>query len=408
MMELRRIVMNRWWLVMLIAVVVGTGGAKPKAPTAPKPPPPPPTPTAPANALSGLTPDQITAFNIGQTSFATQETPALGLGPIFNGKSCGECHPGGNGSTRTGNIIGSGTADQYNAGGPVIQVNAIQGFRPEAVPNNIPVGVRRAMTTQGLGLVAALTDAAILAEQTRQQNNFPAIAGKANIVTDAITGQTRVGRVGQKCQHPNPTSFAAEANLREMGITTPFFPDEEAQYNNPSALSGNPDPSVNSDGTQVIQYGNFMTFLAPPKSNPPTTSSARTTVSQGATIFNNLGCANCHSPSWTTGNNSINALDEKTFRPYSDFLLHDMGAAGDQVQQGTDSNGQPIPGSWMRTTPLWGVRLNSVLWHDGSVKQGDYASCINKHLGQGLGAKSAYQSLSSSQKSALVAFLNSL
>jgi CxxC motif-containing protein (DUF1111 family) len=400
MMKLRRIMMNRWWLVLLVAIVAGA--AKPKAPSAPTPPAPP------ANALSGLTPNQIAAFNAGQAAFATAENPGSGLGPIYNGKSCGECHPGGSGSTRLGHIIGSGTAAQFNDGGPVIQSSAIQGFTPEAVPTDVPVGVRRSMTTQGLGLVGALTDAAILAEQTRQQNVLPSIAGAANIVTDAITGQTHVGRIGQKCQHPNAYSFSAEATLRELGLTTPFFPNEEAPYNNPSLLSGNPKAGLNDDGTKVMQWGDFMTFLAPPKSNPPTTNSSRTTVSQGATIFANLGCADCHSPSWTTGSNSINALDQKTFHPYSDFLLHDMGDSGDQIQQGTDSNGQPIPGSWMRTTPLWGVRLNATLWHDGSIKQGDYAGCINKHLGQGLAAKAAYQSLSSSQKQALVAFLNSL
>lgn len=399
MTKLQRLISTICILAIPLLIIVTV------AQTAPQPAVPPPPP---AVALPGLTPDQLAAFNVGQTGFATVENPQTGLGPIFNGKNCGECHPGGSGSSRTGNIIGSGTADQFNAGGPVIQGSAIQGFAPEALPTNIPIGVRRSMTTQGLGLVGALTDPAILAEQTRQQHLLPLTAGKANIVTDAITGETRVGRIGQKCQHPNASSFAAEASLRELGITTPFFPNEEAPYNNPSLLSGNPDSDVNNDGTKVLQWGNFMTFLAPPPPNAPVSSKDKSTVKQGATIFANIGCANCHSPTWTTGSNSIDALSQKTIYPYSDFLLHDMGASGDQVQQGTDSNGRLIPGSWMRTTPLWGVRLNSVLWHDGSVKQGDYASCINKHAGQGLLSRSAYQRLSSSQKQALVAFLNSL
>lgn len=399
MAGLHRVIFNRWSF-MLVVLVIGSAQRRPPAPPAP--------PRLPIGALPGLTGDQINSFNRGNTAFNAQETPQNGLGPVFNGRSCAECHPNGGGSTRISNVIGTAGAAQIDAGGPVIQVSANRGFRAEPIPTTMTVGRRRTMITLGLGLVGAISDSDILAEQTRQQNVLPLIAGKANIVTDAVTGDTRVGRVGQKAQHPNSTSFAAEAYLREMGITTPFFPNEEAPFNNPSLLSGNPVTRINDDGDDVLLFGIYMDLLAPPASNAPTSNNARTQVNQGATIFANIGCANCHTPTWTTASNSINALSQKQISPWSDFLLHDMGASGDQIPQGTDSNGQPIPGSWMRTTPLWGTRLNPALWHDGSVRQGDYAGAINKHAGQGLDSKTAYQSLSSSQKQALTAFLNSL
>lgn len=359
-------------------------------------------------SLKGLTSAETSAFRAGQTQFGVVLTPAQGLGPIFNGRSCGECHPNGAGSTRKSNIIGLASAAQVSAGGPVIQVSAIAGFRAETVPRNITVAVRRSMTTQGLGLIGGITDQDILAEQLAQQNLAPHLAGKANMVTDAVTGGLRVGRVGQKSQHPNAASFAAEAYLRENGITTPFFPNEEAPFNNQALLTGNPAPRLNDDGGNVAKFANFMNLLAPPASNPPTTTSTKTQVNRGWQVFANSGCADCHKETWTTGSNSVAALNQVTFKAWSDFLLHDMGAAGDQLQQGTDSNGQPIPGSWMRTTPLWGVRLNTSLWHDGSIRQADYASAINKHAGQAINAKLSYQALSSSDKQALVAFLNSL
>src|SRR5262249_13624260 len=119
-------------------------------------------------------------------------------------------------------------------------------------------------------------------------------------------------------------------------------------------------------------------------------------------------CAVCHHPTWTTATSDDASLSEITFSPYSDYLLHDMGASGDQIQQGTDTTGQPIPGSWMRTTPLWGVGSNPVLWHDGSVRQGDFAAAINKHDGQGAAAKAAFNALTKTQQRSLLLFLKSI
>ena len=44
------------------------------------------------NPLPGLTPAQLGDFNDGLEEFMEEETPEDGLGPVFNGKSCAECH----------------------------------------------------------------------------------------------------------------------------------------------------------------------------------------------------------------------------------------------------------------------------------------------------------------------------
>lgn len=362
----------------------------------------------PEGALPGLTAAQITAFEAGREAFDEVEGAADGLGPIFNGRSCGECHPRGGGSERISNIVGSSGQRQLAAGGPVIQLNALPGFKAEPVPRDVPVGRRRAMTTQGLGLIGAVPDVAILAEQNRQQTQFPQVAGVANIVIDVVTKQRRVGRIGQKSQHANSTSFAAEAYLREMGITTPFFPKEEAPFNIPGNLIGNPMPSINDDGEDVTKFGTFMDLLAPPRRNLPADAAARQAILLGGQIFQTIGCASCHTPAWMTGDHTVAALHRQRFEVWSDFLLHDMGTSGDQISQGTASNGQAIPGSWMRTTPLWGCRINPALWHDGSVKQGDYVGAIRQHDGQGRAAAQQFQALQQFQRDALLAFLNSL
>ena len=99
-------------------------------------------------------------------------------------------------------------------------------------------------------------------------------------------------------------------------------------------------------------------------------------------------------------------MNNQVIWPYSDFLLHDMGPSGDQIPQGTNSNSQPIPGSWMRTTPLWGVSTNTNLWHDGTANS--VSAAISKHAGQAAGSLTLYNQLSSSSKQDLLSFLNSL
>lgn len=368
---------------------------------------PPPIPPVPGTPLSGLTSAQQQLFKQGQTAFQKTWTAATGLGPIFNDVNCNACHPGGNGSFAQGHIIGDGQV-QYSLGGPAIQIRSLSGFTKEAVPTTVPVAIRRSMTNRGLGLVGNIPDDAILALQSAQQASDPTTAGQANIVKDAITGATRVGRVGQKCQHPNSTSFAAEAFLREIGVTTPYFPNEEAPYNNPANLTGNPAPGLNDSGTIVIQAGNFMDLSAPPKpKSTPTTTTQKNSVARGSNIFSSIGCATCHYPSWTTGTStSVAVLNNQVIHPYSDFLLHDMGPSGDQVPQGTNMNGQPIPGSWMRTTPLWGVGNNVNLWHDGTTN--NIPAAITRHAGQAAGSVTLYNQLSSSSKQDLLNFLNSL
>lgn len=366
--------------------------------------PPRPLPN-PANALPGLSQTQIQAFLNGQDAFQDVEEAGDGLGPIFNGKSCAECHPNGGGSTRISNIIGDGTT-QWQMGGPVIQLFAITGYEPEEVPATVTVGRRRAMTTLGLGLIGAVADQDILNEQANQHLTTPWSAGVANIVTDAVTGEQRVGRIGQKSQHPNSTSFAAEAYLREMGITTPFFPHEEAPYNNPASLVNNPLPGINDDGEDVLAFGTYMDLLAPPHASP-VPKQKLASVARGSQTFVAIGCASCHRPTWTTAAvNGNPALSLKTFSPYSDFLLHDLGQNGDQIPQGTNASGQPIPGSWMRTTPLWGVSTNTKFWHDASVDT--IAGAVGLHGGQGAGSKNLYNLLPPPAKQDLINFLSSL
>jgi CxxC motif-containing protein (DUF1111 family) len=129
-----------------------------------------------------------------------------------------------------------------------------------------------------------------------------------------------------------------------MGITTPLFPDESCPQGDCSRLAAcDPVPGVDDDMEDVELFRDFMAFLAPP-------SRGRVTASAfyGAKVFDDVGCAGCHVPALTSGTSQTAALSQKVFRPYSDFLLHDMGALGDGIVQGN------ARGRDMRTAPLWG------------------------------------------------------
>jgi CxxC motif-containing protein (DUF1111 family) len=59
----------------------------------------------------------------------------------------------------------------------------------------------------------------------------------------------------------------------------------------------------------------------------------------------------------------------------------------------------------MRTAPLWGLRFRTLFLHDGRTSSPTTA--ITQHAGQGAAA-SAFNSLSATSKSNLIAFLQSL
>jgi hypothetical protein len=130
----------------------------------------------------------------------------------------------------------------------------------------------------------------------------------------------------------------------------------------------------------------------------------------GEGVFNAIGCNKCHIAEWTTPNDKSleEAIRGKVIRPYSDFLLHDMGLLGDGVQEG-DANE-----SEMRTPTLWNLRTRDPMLHDGRAAGGTFASRVEAAIlahgpfGEGAASAAAYEALPALQKVQLVAFLDSL
>jgi CxxC motif-containing protein (DUF1111 family) len=138
-----------------------------------------------------------------------------------------------------------------------------------------------------------------------------------------------------------------------------------------------------------------MTLLAPPPRGPIGGNEI-----VGEAIFVAIACSACHTPVLVTGQSPIAALRLKAFQPFSDFLLHDMGSLGDGIVQG-DARARD-----MRTAPLWGLRTQTRLLHDGRATTIEQA--IQAHEGQGAAARNRFRALPTDSRARLMAFLNSL
>ena len=165
---------------------------------------------------------------------------------------------------------------------------------------------------------------------------------------------------------------------------------------------------VNELQDDVANFTFFMAHLAPPTQMAIAAGSA---ADRGRTLFNSasLQCAGCHrsDPDIFVSTSAGGIQAGIVFTPFSDFLLHDMGTLGDGIGNTGDSVAVTRR---MRTAPLWGLRQRNKLLHDGRTT--DRATAISQHnggtAGQGTAAAAAFGALSASQKSDLLAYLNTL
>lgn len=371
--------------------------------------PPPPPLGAP---LPGLAPNDLAAFREGMMAFQEPEDALDGLGPVFNGVSCVECHNsdavGGAARslgvarvTRIGGLVNGHYSDLDNVGGAVLQARSLKEFNPDyPVPGErVPVEakfVSRRQTTPlfGAGLIEAIPASAIVA---RANQTLPdGVHGTVNLVFNPETGKTEVGRFGWKAQHSSLHLFAGDAYLNEMGITSASFPTENKPQGKliPPGADLVADPEDHDD--DVAKFTAYMRFLAPPARRP-----GSPTISRGEQLFTSIGCANCHTPSMTTGPNPVAALAKKSVPLYSDLLLHHMGAAlADGIVQGQATGDQ------FRTAPLWGLSHRPFYLHDGRATT--VQAAVSAHGGEAGPAVTRYMGLKPLDRSAIDAFLRSL
>jgi CxxC motif-containing protein (DUF1111 family) len=211
--------------------------------------------------------------------------------------------------------------------------------------------------------------------------------------------------------------FSGEAYNVEMGISNQLFPQERDEtpgclfiaspndtLNFTTTTSGTSNPAVISD---IEAFANFMRMLAPPTPAPSTPSTVN-----GLTAFTKVGCAHCHTPSFTTGKMIASgsstvpsaAMSNQTAHLWSDLIVHHMGKGlADGITQGSAGPDE------FRTAPLWGVGQRVFFLHDGRTT--DLVQAIEDHKSFGSEANKVidqFNRLKTQDKQDIINFLRSL
>lgn len=374
-------------------------------------PAPPPADELLDGPVEGLSSSEKIRFLNGDRAFNDVVfTPSTGLGPLFVANACGTCHPGDGKGHPSTTLIRFGQTDAggntyLHAGGPQLQNRAIPGYAPEQLPAGTRYSKLTPPANTGLGFLDAVSDEDIVAWADPADLDGDGISGVANWIEMKLysvprpgalkVGDKYIGRFGKKASVYDLHQQTVQAYNEDIGIASSY----EA-YDTHSGLEI--DPEI-SDQTihDVVFY--LRTLKAPPARNADGAD-----VLAGKALFNTIGCAKCHRPEMKTGNSPIAALSEKTFYPYTDLLLHDLGPALDDGY----TEGSALPSEW-RTPPLWGLGLSRFsqggeyfLLHDGRARSIEEA--ILFHGGEGQASRASFQALNEPDKRKLIAFLESL
>ena len=361
--------------------------------------------------LEGLTTEEKRMFLAGDRAFNEEIFSAEnGLRPLFVANSCGSCHAGdGKGHpftmlTRFGQSDTIGN-NFLSKGGPQLQHRAVIGFQPEQIPAGATFSSFMPPANTGLGFLDAVSDATLLSLADPDDANGDGISGRPNWINipaycierpGTIQRNGRyIGRFGKKAAVYDLLQQTVNAYNQDMGVNSTF-----EHYNTYNGQDSDPEVT-NTTVDNVVFY--LQTLKAPIQrhQNDPQ-------VQAGRQIFMNISCGTCHTPEMKTSDFKIPALSNKTFFPFSDFLLHDMGAAlDDGYTEGTATTAE-----W-RTPPLWGLGLSKnsqggkyFLLHDGRAKTIEEAILL--HGGEAQLSKQKFQQLSAEDKSRILKFLESL
>ena len=387
-----------------------------------------------------------------------------GLGPVFNARSCLDCHnqggPGGAaGAARNIEIVSAATDRPQQATGPFyafsfsyggsgfqykLASNATPpapeppnpaelapihpGFREarslvlhlfgndpayaawrEKVPGRhegvvIKVSQRNPTPLFGTGRIDAIPDEAIRSAARRRFSGWPQVSGRV-----ARTAGGKVGRFGWKGQTATLEEFVLSAAATEMGLDVPGH----HQAADPHAPGTEP-PGLDMTVQECASLVAYVRDLPAPVAREPEGPRDALHIKEGRSAFRSLGCATCHQPKL----GPVEGI-------YSDLLLHDMSprmadtgaygvllarAVGDPPAPGGGGIGPGGAGGatdqeW-RTPPLWGLRDSAPYLHDGRAASIDQA--ITLHGGEAAASAERYARLTARERQSLEAFLLSL
>src|SRR5438067_6869268 len=275
---------------------------------------------APAAYATPLNNDQADAVSNGFTSnttfaadegvFMEEEDIGDGLGPVYNARSCVDCHaqPNVGGTSQISELRVGHTDGAGNFVNPTIFINdgansipnrslvndrSICDQAAERVPGAETVRTFRAsLGILGDGFVEAI-DSNTLANIANAQpgQSGGAIAGQfIQVPVAEANGALRGARFGWKNQQASLLSFSADAYVNEMGITSRLQPTDSTTVCDTVA---DPEDPFGADGQEDIDK--FANFMRATKVPPRDTALAATSDAQtGAQLFSSIGCNICH------------------------------------------------------------------------------------------------------------------
>lgn len=288
-------------------------------------------------------------------------------------------------------------------------VYAFEGVQPEQY------SVRTAPQLVGMGLLEAISEHDVLALADPNDDNNDGISGRVSIATDAVSGDRRLGRFGWKASKSTVKQQVAAAFNTDMGVTSSLYPNHDCGSQQ-TCLS----EAVEISDQDLDLLTTYLKLLAVPARRNLDSAEAIA----GEQLFTNIGCGDCHTPTFTTSAYHPNSeLREQTIHPYTDLLVHDMGPGlADNLAEGN------VSGAEWRTPPLWGIGLSACVTggvinptgqqgeeicdpdhsylHDGRAESLEEA--ILWHGGEGEQSRIAYENLAADQQASLLRFLESL
>jgi len=261
--------------------------------------------------------------------------------------------------------------------------------------------VRLAPQLVGLGLLEAVDESILTSLADPCDENGDGISGKLRVLEGISNPEVLMaGRFGLKAGQPSVLYQIAAALNRDMGVTTSIYPLLDAESLEPGEVIG--EPELSGDDLELMRR--YVSLLGVPARRGLTNEQ----VIRGEQLFQEASCGSCHKATLTTGSSHPYAeLREQTIHPFTDMLLHDMGAGL------ADSLNQPNAAAqeW-RTAPLWGIGLTSgvsgseAYLHDGRAR--NLAEAILWHGGEAEAAKESFRQMPGEDREALLAFLKSL
>ncbi len=436
--------------VARLLLALGTFGAACLRPVPGNMPPlPGPLQEAPAafdGQTNGLV-DQAT-HDVDREVFDDVEGVADGLGPLYNAQSCRECHqnPASGGNSQVTELRAGHRDAEGHFAAPAIPIaggaEIVTGrtlvndraicpsaeFPDQEIQERVPEGEtiraeRLSLGLMGDGLVELVPDEllqGLAAWQCRTTEGR--ICGKAiPVPVLEAPGTYALGRFGWKAQQASLLSFAADAYLNEMGITSRLLSEEVTRRCDTVA---DPEDKPRADGLADIDH--FARFVRATKAPPRDAALAATPAAvRGSALFDAVGCATCHVRTLATAQAGASlhggklvvppALGGLAFHPFADFLLHDVGTGDGIAVAVVEHHGKAYrhmqpqfdpTADRMRTPPLWGLRTRSRLMHDG--RSFTSRDAIRRHRGEADDARRRFEGLSVEEQEALLAFLRSL